>query len=171
MPSTPPGRRWWDGWWPPTPSGVTGYAAIHLLTRAGYATGDMRTPGLVAVAVAVGGTALDGRVVGGRCPTETRWWLSAWPTRWPWWRGPVALFVLVRRRVGEAVPVLGSIARALGAALVAAGVAYVVDKGLPGGGWVGAALSLVVAGGAGAASYFAVQRLLRAPELVRTAAS
>ena len=85
--------------------------------------------------------------------------------------GAVALFVLVRRRVGEPVPVLGSIARAVGAALVAAGVAYVVDKGLPGDGWIGAALSLVVAGGAGAASYLAVQRLLRAPELVRTAAS
>jgi hypothetical protein len=52
---------------------------------------------------------------------------------------------------------------------VAAGVAWVVDRSLPGDGSVGAALSVVVAGGAGAATYLAVQRLLRAPELVRTA--
>ena len=148
--------------------GVTGYAAIHLLTRAGYATGDMRTPGLVAVAVAVGGTGL---MVGWSAAVSGEAQVVALGLAHSvaMVAGAVALFVLVRRRVGEPVPVLGSVARALGAAAVAAGVAFVVDKGLPGDGWVGAALSLVVAGGAGTASYFAVQRLLRAPELVRTA--
>ena len=38
--------------------GLTGYAGLHLLTRASYAAGDTRTPALVNVGVAVGGAAL-----------------------------------------------------------------------------------------------------------------
>ena len=53
--------------------GITGYAGIHLLTRASYAAGDLRTPAVVSLGVAVGGSVLmvagvaaatgDGRVV------------------------------------------------------------------------------------------------------------
>ena len=38
--------------------GITGYAGIHLLTRASYAAGDVRTPAVVGLGVAVGGSAL-----------------------------------------------------------------------------------------------------------------
>jgi putative peptidoglycan lipid II flippase len=146
--------------------GVTGYAAFHLLTRASYATGDMRSPGLVAVAVAVGGAALM-VVWSAAVDGQARVVVLGLAHSAVMVAGAVALFVVVRRRVGEPVPALASIGRALGAAAVAAGVAYVVDRALPGDGWAGAALSLVVAGGAGAAAYCGVQRLLGAPELMR----
>ncbi len=147
--------------------GITGYAGIHLLTRASYAAGDVRTPALVGMGVAAGGSALmvlgylsatgDGRVfvLGGAHSVATV-------------VGACVLLVLVRRRVGEPVPVAGAGARAVLAAAVAAAVAAVVDRAVWTDSRAGAALSLVAAGGAGLAAYLGAQRLLGAPELDRT---
>ena len=171
-PSTPPAPRWWPACWPPTPSGSAGYAGIHLLTRASYAAGDMRTPAVVGARGGRRRVGPHGRPGSRRPPATTGWSCSAWPTRWPWWSGAVVLLALVRRRVGEPVPVAAATARAVWPAAVAAG-----GGGGRGGrrrpGWwratagSAAALTVVVAGGAGVAAYLVVQRLLRAPELDR----
>ena len=154
--------------------GITGYAGIHLLTRASYAAGDVRTPAMVGLGVALGGSALmvagfvsatgDGRVVVLGLAHSLAMVIGA-----------AALLVLVRRRVGEPVPVAAGAVRAVvaasAAAAAAAGAATVVDRiladGGPATGRMAAALTLVVAGLAGVAAYLAAQRLLRAPELDR----
>ncbi len=147
--------------------GITGYAGIHLLTRASYAAGDVRTPALVGLGVAIGGSALmvagfvsatgDGRVVVLGVAHSVAMVVGA-----------CVLLVLVRRRVGEPVPVAAAGARAALAATVAAGAAAVVARAVGSESRAGAAVTLVVAGGAGLAAYLGVQRLLRAPELDRT---
>ncbi len=148
--------------------GVTGYAGIHLLTRASYAAGDVRTPAAVGLGVAVGGSALmvaaysaasgDGRVVVLGLAHSAAMVVGAG-----------VMVALLRRRVGEPVPVVAAAARAvlagLVAALVATGAARAV--GDPDGSRLMAALTLMVGGLAGGAAYLAVQRLVRAPELHR----
>ncbi|HEX7276498.1 MAG TPA: lipid II flippase MurJ, partial [Acidimicrobiales bacterium] len=148
--------------------GVTGYAGIHLLTRASYAAGDVRTPAVVGLGVAVGGSALmlagfaaasgDGRVVVLGLAHSVAMVVGAG-----------VLLGLVRRRVGEPVPVVSSGARAVLAALAAAGAAALVAAAVGTGSRLTAALTLVLAGGAGGFFYLGVQRLLRAPELDRGA--
>ncbi|MEA2902052.1 MAG: putative peptidoglycan lipid flippase [Actinomycetota bacterium] len=151
--------------------GLTGYAGIHLLTRASYAAGDLRTPAVVSLGVAVGGSVLmvagvaaatgDGRVVALGVAHSVAMVVGA-----------VCLLALVRRRVGEPVPVAAGVARAGVGAAVAAGVAAaaraVVEGALGADSRLAAAVTLAVAGTAGGAAYLAAQRLLRAPELVRT---
>ena len=147
--------------------GITGYAGIHLLTRASYAAGDVRTPAVVGLGVAVGGSALmvagfaaatgDGRVVVLGVAHSVAMVVGA-----------AVLLALVRRRVGEPVPVVAGAARAVLAAVVAAGAAAVVERIVPGEGRASAALALVAAGAAGLATYLGAQRLLRAPELARS---
>ncbi len=146
--------------------GVVGYAGIHLLTRASYAAGDVRTPAVVGLGVAVGGSALmvagfaaatgDGRVVVLGVAHSVAMVVGA-----------CVLLALVRRRVGEPVPLAAGVARAVAAAAAAAGVAAVVAAAFGDGSRLEAALTLVVAGAAGGATYLGAQRLLRAPELDR----
>jgi putative peptidoglycan lipid II flippase len=147
--------------------GITGYAGIHLLTRASYAAGDVRTPALVSSGVAVGGSALmvagfvatsgNGRVIVLGVAHSVAMVVGA-----------VALLVLVRRRVGQPVPLAAGVARAVLSAAVAAAAALAVSRALSWDGRAGAAVTLVVAGGAGGAAYLVAQRLLRAPELDRS---
>jgi putative peptidoglycan lipid II flippase len=149
--------------------GITGYAGMHLLTRASYAVGDLKTPALVSLGVAVGGSVL--MVAGVTVATgDDRVVVLGLAHSLAMVVGAAVLFALVRRRVGEPVPVGAGVVRAVVAAsvtaVVAAGVASAVD-GAVGDGRIGAALTLVVAGGAGVAAYLVVQRLLRAPELDR----
>ncbi|MEA2828945.1 MAG: putative peptidoglycan lipid flippase [Actinomycetota bacterium] len=150
--------------------GITGYAGIQLLTRASYAAGDVRTPALVSLGVAVGGSALmvagvematgDGRVIVLGLAHSVAMVVGA-----------VFLLVLVRRRVGEPVPVGAGLARATASAAVAAGAAAVVAAAVEGAlgaeSRAAAAVTLALAGAAGVAAYLAAQRLLRAPELHR----
>jgi putative peptidoglycan lipid II flippase len=146
--------------------GVTGYAGIHLLTRASYAAGDVRTPAVVGLGVALGGSALmvagfaastgDDRVVALGLAHSVAMVVGA-----------TVLLAVVRRRVGEPVPVAGAAARSVLAAGVAAAVGAGAARVVPGDGRAGAALTLLVAGGGAAAAYLVVQRLLRAPELHR----
>ena len=150
--------------------GITGYAGIHLLTRASYAAGDLRTPAMVSLGVAAGGSALmvagvaittgDGRVVALGLAHSVAMVVGA-----------AFLLALVRRRVGEPVPVGGGLARAVVAAGVAGAVAAAtraaVEGALGGASRAGAAVTLAVAGTAGGAAYLGAQRLLRSPELDR----
>ena len=151
--------------------GITGYAGIHLLTRASYAAGDVRTPAVVGLGVAVGGSVLMVAGVALAIRRRTGGRAGRWPTRWRWWWAAVLLLVLVRRRVGEPVPVGAGVARATVSAALAAGAAAVVAAAVEGSlgddGRVAAAVTLALAGAAGVAVYLAVQRLLRAPELHR----
>ena len=151
--------------------GVTGYAGIHLLTRASYAAGDVRTPALVGLGVAVGGSALmvagfvsatgDDRVValGGAHSVAMI-------------VGAVVLLALVRRRVGQPVAVAAGAGRAvlagMAAAAAAAGATTAVGGVVAGDGRLAAGLTLAVAGACGVGAYLVVQWVLRAPELDRT---
>ena len=151
--------------------GITGYAAIHLLIRASYAAGDVRTPAVVGLGLAVAGSVL--MVVGFAAATgDDRVVVLGLAHSVAMVVGAVVLLALVRRRVGWPVPVAAGTARAVLAAAVAgavaAGVAASVDRAVAGDGRMAAALTLLVAGGAGLAAYFVAQRLLRAPELDRT---
>jgi putative peptidoglycan lipid II flippase len=151
--------------------GITGYAGIHLLTRASYAAGDVRTPAVVGLGVAVGGSAL--MVAGFAAATgDDRVVVLGLAHSAAMVVGAVVLLALVRRRVGRPVPVAAGVVRALLAGLVAAAVAAggaaAVERVVAGEGRVAAALTLAVAGAAGAAAYLLAQRLLRAPELDRT---
>ncbi|HVF14270.1 MAG TPA: lipid II flippase MurJ [Acidimicrobiales bacterium] len=151
--------------------GITGYAGIHLLTRASYAAGDVRTPAAVGLGVAVGGSAL--MVAGfGAATGDDRVVVLGVAHSVAMVVGATILLALVRRRVGEPVAVAGGAARAVVSAAVAAlaagAMAAAVDQTVAGDGRLAAALTLVAAGGAGAAAYLATQRLLRAPELDRT---
>ena len=149
--------------------GITGYAGIHLLTRASYAVGDVRTPAAVGLGVAVGGSAL--MVAGFAAATgDDRVVVLGVAHSVAMVIGAAVLLVQVRRRVGEPVPVVAGATRALvsaAAAAAAAGAAAAVERVVAGEGRLAAALTLVVAGGAGLATYLAAQRLLRAPELQR----
>ncbi|MEA2933191.1 MAG: putative peptidoglycan lipid flippase [Actinomycetota bacterium] len=150
--------------------GISGYAGIHLLTRASYAAGDVRTPAVVGLAVAVGGSAL--MVAGFAAATgDDRVVVLGLAHSVAMVVGAAALLAAVRRRVGTPVPVGAGVARALlagaAAAVVAAGASATVDGVRPGT-RTGAGLTLVVAGAAGGAAYMVAQRLLRAPELERT---
>jgi len=146
--------------------GITGYAGIHLLTRASYAAGDVRAPAIVGLGVAVGGSALmvagfasatgDGRVV-----------VLGLAHSGAMVVGAGVLLAVVRRRVGEPVPVVAAAFRAVVAAAAAAGVAALAARALGGDTRLGAMVTLVVAGVAGGAAYLGVQRLLGAPELDR----
>ncbi len=155
--------------------GITGYAGMHLLTRAFYAAGDVRTPAVVGLGVAAGGSIL--MVAGFAAATgDDRVVVLGVAHSVAMVVGAAVLLALVRRRVGEPVPVVAGASRAVlvgaVAATVAAGTAAVVDRlagpGALGDGRAAAAVTLVLAGGAGAATYLLGQRLLRAPELERS---
>jgi putative peptidoglycan lipid II flippase len=147
--------------------GLLGYAAFQLLARASYATGDVRTPTAVALGVAAGGSAV---MVGWFALASGDGRLAAvgYGHSVAFLTGAAALWVAVRRRVGEPVPVGASLVRSLGCA-VAAGVAAsvvaaVIAGALPTGGRLGAVVAVAVAGLAGAAVYVGAQRRLQAPE-------
>ena len=75
------------------------------------------------------------------------------------------LLVLLRRRVGEHVACLASVARSGAGALAAGVVARLVADAVSLGGRGGAAVSVVVAGVAGVAAFAGIAWATRAPEL------
>jgi putative peptidoglycan lipid II flippase len=144
--------------------GLIGYAGLQLLTRASYAAGDTRTPALVNLGVAAGGSVLmvvlfeaasgTGRVVALGVAHSVAMV-----------GGAVALGLSLRRRVAAPWPVGATLSRSLAGAVAAGLAARVVSGAVPGGGRSGAAVSLVVGATAGVASYLLVSWALRAPEL------
>jgi putative peptidoglycan lipid II flippase len=145
--------------------GLIGYAGFQFLVRAWYAAGDTRTPTVVALAVAAGGSAV---MVAGYALAEGDGRLAAlgYGHSAAFLAGAAALAVLLRCRVEERWPIASSLARSLGCAVVAGAVASVLVAVFPDGGRTASAVTVVIAGGVGAAVYLVGQRGLRAPELV-----
>ncbi|MDQ6728505.1 MAG: hypothetical protein M3066_20435 [Actinomycetota bacterium] len=144
--------------------GLIGYAGLQLLTRASYATGDTRTPALVNLGVAAGGSALmvvlfasvsgTGRIVALGVAHSVAMV-----------GGALTLGVLLRRRVAAPWPVGATLGRSLAGAVVAGVVARIVSVAVPGGGRTGAALAVALGGAAGAGAFLLSAWALRAPEL------
>jgi putative peptidoglycan lipid II flippase len=145
--------------------GLLGYGAFQFFVRAFYAAGDTRTPTLVALAVAAGGSLVmvvgyawgsgDGRLVA-----------VGYGHSVAFLAGAAGLAFVLRRRIRERWPVGSSLARSLACAVLAAAGAAVLVAVLPGSSRLGAALELALAGGVGAVLYVAAQRWLRASELL-----
>jgi putative peptidoglycan lipid II flippase len=142
--------------------GLVGYAAFQLLVRASYARGDPRTPTLVAVGVAVGGSAvMVAWFAAGSGPGR----LAAVGY------GHSAAYVAGAAVLGIALGVRrisSSLARSLGCAALAAVAAYLVGDivlGGAGGSRLATALAVVAGGAAGLVVYAAGQRALGAPEV------
>ena len=145
--------------------GLVGYAVFQLLVRAFYAAGDTRTPTLVALAVAVGGSLT--MVAGyGWASGDGRLSAIGYGHSAAFLAGAGALALLLRRRMRERWGLASPLLRSLACAVVAGGVASVLVAVLPDGGRAAAAVTVVLAGGAGAAVYLGAQRWLRAPELL-----
>ena len=145
-------------------TGLVGYALLHLLTRASYAAGDTRTPALVNVGVAFGGSALMVSLFGlasgtGRMVAIGVAHSAAMVV------GAAVLGVAVRRRVGERWPVAATAARALVGAVAAGLVAAAVADVFGTESRVAALLAVAFGGAAGVGAYLVVEWSLRAPEL------
>jgi putative peptidoglycan lipid II flippase len=147
--------------------GLVGYAGFQLLVRAFYAEGDTRTPTIVSLAVAVGGSA-----------AMVVWFVAAsgsgrlaavgFGHSLGYVGGAVALAVALAGRLRARGAPSAAVARAFGRSLACAvgggAVAFAVGHAASGGRLVTAAA--VAAGAlAGAGVYVAVQRGLGAPEL------
>ena len=144
--------------------GLAGYAGLHLLTRASYAAGDTRTPALVNVGVAVGGSLLM-LTLFGLASGSGRMVAIGVAHSLAMVAGAVVLGVAVRRRVGHPWPVAATLARAVAGA-VAAGLAASAVVGVVGSdSRLGAALAVGLGGAAGVGAYLLVEWVLRAPEL------
>jgi putative peptidoglycan lipid II flippase len=140
--------------------GLIGYGAFLFLTRAWYATGDARTPALVNVAVAVGGSltmaaafsAADGERIGGLAVGHSVAYLG----------GSAALLWLLRGRLAGQPAALGGTAGAVGrmavAAVAACAAMWPVADAFRGSGTIGQAVGLAVSGLAGVLVYVAVHR-------------
>jgi len=146
--------------------GLAGYAGLHLLTRASYAAGDTRTPALVNVGVAVGGSALMA-ALWATASSSGRMIAIGVAHSVAMVAGAVALGLRVRRRVGVPWPVGATVARSVAGAVAAGLVARVVADLVPVGGRPGAALAVGLGGAAGVGAYLLVEWALRAPELLR----
>jgi len=144
--------------------GLAGYAGLHLLTRASYAAGDTRTPALVNVGVALGGSALMA-VLSAIAPTSGRMVAIGVAHSVAMVAGAVALGLHLRRRTGAAWPVGATIARSLAGAVAAGLAAKGVADLMPDAGRLGAALAVGLGGAAGVGVYLLVEWALRAPEL------
>ena len=145
--------------------GLAGYAGLHLLTRASYAAADTRTPALVNVGVAVGGSVLM-LVLFGLASGTGRMVAIGVAHSVAMVAGAVVLGVAVRRRVGEPWPVGATLARAVTGAVVAGLAAATVADLVGSDGRLGAALAVGLGGAAGVAAYLLVEWALRAPELI-----
>jgi putative peptidoglycan lipid II flippase len=144
--------------------GLAGYAGLQLLTRASYAAGDTRTPALVNVGVAVGGSALM-VVLFGLTDGTSRVVMLGVAHSVAMVCGAVVLAGLLRRRVAAPWPLAATIGRSVAGAVAAGLAARLVVDLLPAGGRTGAALAVVAGGAAGAGVYAASAWALRAPEL------
>lgn len=144
--------------------GLAGYAGLQLLTRASYAAGDTRTPALVNLAVAAGGSVLM-VVAFGAASGPGRVVALGLAYSVAMLGGAVVLGVAVRRRAGAPWPVAATLARSLAGAVVAAVTARLAAGLAPSGGRGGAAVAVVLGGTAGVGAYLLTAWALRAPEL------
>jgi putative peptidoglycan lipid II flippase len=144
--------------------GLVGYAGLQLLTRASYAAGDTRTPALVNVGVAAGGSVLMVVLFAVSSGTNRVVVLGLAHSA-AMVGGAVALGVLLRRRVAAPWPVAATVGRSVAGAVAAGLAAHVVVSLLPSAGRAGAALAVVVGATAGAGAYLLAAWALRAPEL------
>ncbi len=144
--------------------GLAGYAGLHLLTRASYAAGDTRTPALVNVGVALGGSALMAGLSAGTSGSGRMVAIGVAHSV-VMVAGALVLGGLLRRRVGEAWPVGAAMARSAAGAVAAGLAAWAVAGLLPSAGRSGAALAVGFGGVAGVGAYVLVEWVLRAPEL------
>jgi putative peptidoglycan lipid II flippase len=146
--------------------GLLGYAGFQLLTRASYASGDTRTPTVVNLGVAAGGSALMlllyAAATGGDRVMVLGLAHSAAMVA-----GSAALLLLVRRRVGERCFSSASLARGLACGLAAALAARLVADRLPGTGRLAALAAVALGTAAGLSVYLTGQWWLGAPELRR----
>lgn len=146
--------------------GLAGYAWLQLLTKASYAAGDTRTPALVNLGVAVGGSALmvvlfESAVGAGRLVALGIAHSVAMVG------GAVVLGLALRRRVGVPWPVGATLGRSLAGAIAAGVAAHVVAGTVPSDSRAGALLAVGLGGAAGAVVYLLTAMGLRAPELGR----
>jgi putative peptidoglycan lipid II flippase len=146
-------------------AGLAGYAMLLLLVRAATAAGRARAAAGVGLAMAVAGAGLMVVAAGLTSGTDRVVALalahSAVVTA-----GAVALFAVLRRRVGVAVPVGATLARSVVASAAGGLAAWLVAGLVPSGaGIVHAAAAVALGGGAGLVAVVAGQAALRAPEL------
>lgn len=144
--------------------GLIGYAGLQLLTRASYAAGDTRTPALVNLGVALGGSALM-LVLFGLSSGTARVVALGVAHSVAMVGGAVVLGLLLHRRVGAPWPVAATIGRSLAGAVAAGLAAHVVVGLVPATGRAGAAVAVAAGGVAGVAAYLAAAWALGAPEL------
>jgi putative peptidoglycan lipid II flippase len=149
--------------------GLAGYAGLQLLTRASYAAGDTRTPALVNVGVAVGGSTLMVLLFALTSGTARVVALGVAHSA-AMVGGALVLGVLLRRRVAAPWPLAATVGRSLAGAVAAGLAARLVVDALPTGGRAGAAVAVVVGGAAGVGAYLVASWALRAPELAEVRA-
>jgi putative peptidoglycan lipid II flippase len=148
--------------------GLAGYAGLHLLTRASYAAGDTRTPALVNVGIAVGGSAAMLALFSLASGTGTGRMVAIGVAHSvAMVAGAVTLAVLLRRRIGAPWPVGATVARSAAGAVAAGLAAAAVAGVIPAGSRFGAFVAVVLGAAAGVGAYLLVGWVLRAPELLR----
>lgn len=150
--------------------GLVGYAVCHLLTRASYAAGDVRTPALVTLCVAVAGSLLmvAGNALGSDGDRVVALGLAHSLVMTA---GAAVLAWTLRRRIGSGWPAGAAVVRGGIGALIAGGAAWsaarISSTVVSGGGRPAAALALVLGTSAAVGAYAAAQWVLGAPELAR----
>lgn len=144
--------------------GLGGYAVFQLLARSATAIGDARLPALVGLGVTVLGGLL--MVVGSVTARDTNRVVALGIAHsGAMIVGAVILHTLLRRRVGLALPVLGSVVRAMCVAAVAWLVTTRIVASIGDGSRARAAIALVAGGVTGVATAGAMTWLMRDPEL------
>jgi len=144
--------------------GLLGYSAFFLLTRASYAIDDVRSPTMVylwTTVAAIIGMAIASSLADGSAKVVVLGLVHGVAVS----LGSVGLYVRLRRRAGHPIPVLAALARAAGATVVAAGLAWLVVGAV---GWrtnVHAMLAIAAAGTVGVVVYVGLLAAARTPEL------
>ncbi len=144
--------------------GLAGYSTFFLLTRASYALADPRRPTLVNLGVTladVAAMAVAAATIDGSALLVTFGLIHAVAAT----AGSVVLFRLVSRRLGAPIPILATLVRCGGAALVSTAAAYVVAAAI---GWRStptAVVTATAAGAVGVVGYVGVLAAVGSPEL------
>jgi putative peptidoglycan lipid II flippase len=146
--------------------GLLGYAVFQLLTRASYATGDTRSPTLVNIGVAAGGSALMVALFSASSGTE-RVVVLGLAHAAAMTAGAVVLLAVVQRRVGERCLPGSPLGRGLACALAAGLCARLVADRFGGTGRPAAVAAVGIGTAAGLAVYLLGQWWLGAPELAQ----
>ena len=141
-----------------------GYAGFQLFVRASYAADDTRTPTLVALGIAAGGSLLMAALFVAGSGGRDRIGGIGLGHSLAYLAGTVALGVCVRRRLGWQLGVGPALGRSLACASLCGAAAYALGRALTGRG-LATAVAVVVATGLATVAYLGLQRQLGAPEL------